>query len=201
LPLELTQKFVDDLATHLPELPDAKRARFIKEYGLSVYDANVLVAEKERADYFEDQIARAKGKAEPKAIANWVINEFLGRINKEGLTLETSKITPAANMAIVCMIADGTISGKIAKDVFDIAWTTGRDPIEIVGTEGMKQVTDTGAIEKAVDEIIAANPEKVEQAKAKPSMLGWFVGQVMKASGGKANPAAVNEILKKKLGI
>jgi aspartyl-tRNA(Asn)/glutamyl-tRNA(Gln) amidotransferase subunit B len=130
-----------------------------------------------------------------------VINDVLGRINKENLTLETSKISPAANAAIVTMISDGTISGKIAKDVFEIAWTTGRDPIEIVATEGMKQVTDTGAIEKAVDEIIAANPEKVQQALAKPSMLGWFVGQVMKQTGGKANPAAVNDILKSKLGI
>jgi len=201
LPLEFTQGYVDDLAQHLPELPDEKRARFIKEYGLSAYDATVLVAEKERAGYFEDQIARAKGKVEPKAVANWVINEFLGRINKDGLTLDTSRIKPEANTAILTMISDGTISGKIAKDVFEIAWTTGRDPKEIVDTEGMEQVTDTGAIEKAVDEIIAANPDKVEQAKAKPSMLGWFVGQVMKATGGKANPAAVNEILKQKLGV
>jgi aspartyl-tRNA(Asn)/glutamyl-tRNA(Gln) amidotransferase subunit B len=201
LPLEFTQAYVDDLKQHLPELPDEKRARFIKDYGLSAYDASVLVAEKERADYFEDQISRAKGKVEPKAIANWVINEFLGRINKDSLTLDTSKIKPEGNTAILTMIADGTISGKIAKDVFEIAWTTGRDPKEIVETEGMKQVTDTGAIEKAIDEIIAANPDKVEQAKAKPSMLGWFVGQVMKGTGGKANPAAVNEILKKKLGL
>jgi aspartyl-tRNA(Asn)/glutamyl-tRNA(Gln) amidotransferase subunit B len=201
LPLELTQSYVDNLKKHLPELPDEKRARFVAGYGLSPYDANVLVAEKERADYFEDQIVRAAGKAEPKAIANWVINDVLGRINKENLTLETSKISPAANVAIVTMISDGTISGKIAKDVFEIAWTTGRDPVEIVATEGMKQVTDTGAIEKAVDEIIAANPEKVQQALAKPSMLGWFVGQVMKQTGGKANPAAVNDILKSKLGI
>ena len=201
LPLEFTDDYVASLKKLLPELPDEKRARFINGFGLSVYDANVLVAERERADYFEDQVARAKGKSEPKAIANWVINEFLGRINKENLTLDTSKISPSANIAIVSMISDGTISGKIAKDVFEISWTTGRDPFEIVVTEGMKQVTDTGAIEKAVDEIIAANPDKVEQAKAKPSMLGWFVGQVMKSTGGKANPAAVNEILKTKLGI
>jgi aspartyl-tRNA(Asn)/glutamyl-tRNA(Gln) amidotransferase subunit B len=201
LPLELEQGYVDGLAAKLPELPDGKRARFIKDYGLSAYDASVLVAEKERADYFEDQIARANGKVEPKAIANWVINEFLGRINKDGLTLDTSKIKPEGNAEILTMMSDGTISGKIAKDVFEIAWTTGRDPKEIVETEGMKQVTDTGAIERAVDDIIAANPEKVEQAKAKPSMLGWFVGQVMKSTGGKANPAAVNDILKRKLGI
>ena len=201
LPLELTQDYVDGLKKGLPELPDAKRARFMQEHGLSAYDASVLVAEKERADYFEDQLARAKGKVEPKAIANWVINEFLGRINKDGLTLDTSKIKPEANADILTMISDGTISGKIAKDVFEIAWTTGRDPKEIVKTEGMTQVTDTGAIEAAVDAIIAANPDKVQQVQAKPTMIGWFVGQVMKQSGGKANPQAVNEILKKKLGL
>jgi aspartyl-tRNA(Asn)/glutamyl-tRNA(Gln) amidotransferase subunit B len=194
-------EYVEKLKNELPELPDEKKHRFMRDFGLSDYDADVLIAEKERADYFEDQIARAAGKAEPKAIANWVINEFLGRLNKEGLTLETSRISPAANAAIVCMISDGTISGKIAKDLFEIVWSEGGDPADIVEARGMKQVTDTGAIEKAVDEIIAANPDKVEQVKAKPTMLGWFVGQVMKASGGKANPQAVNEILKAKLGI
>ena len=201
LPLELTQDYVDSLRHDLPELPDAKRARFMQDYGLSAYDAGVLVAERESADYFEARVKEAGGKATPKAIANWIINELFGRINKEGLTLSNSKVAPSANTAIVCMVSDGTISGKIAKDVFEIAWATGRDPVEIVRTEGMTQVTDTGAIETAVDDIIAANPDKVEQVKAKPSMLGWFVGQVMKASGGKANPQAVNEILKRKLGI
>ncbi|MFN0217525.1 MAG: Asp-tRNA(Asn)/Glu-tRNA(Gln) amidotransferase subunit GatB [Hyphomicrobium sp.] len=201
LPLELTQHWVDGLKAALPELPDEKRARFINDYGLSAYDASVLIAEKERAEYFEDQIARANGEVEPKAIANWLINEFLGRLNKDSLTLETANVSPAGNLAIIRMIADGTISGKIAKDVFDIAWSTGRDPAEIVETEGMKQVTDTNAIDKAIEEIIEANPDKVAQAKAKPSMLGWFVGQVMKSTGGKANPAAVNDLLKAKLGI
>jgi aspartyl-tRNA(Asn)/glutamyl-tRNA(Gln) amidotransferase subunit B len=201
LPLELSMEYVEKLKNELPELPDEKKHRFMRDFGLSDYDADVLIAEKERADYFEDQIARAAGKAEPKAIANWVINEFLGRLNKEGLTLETSRISPAANAAIVCMISDGTISGKIAKDLFEIVWSEGGDPADIVEARGMKQVTDTGAIEKAVDAIIAANPDKVEQVKMKPSMLGWFVGQVMKASGGKANPQAVNAILKKRLGI
>ena len=159
------------------------------------------IAEKERADYFEEHVRLANGNAEPKTIANWIINEVLGRLNKEGLTLETSKVTPAANIAILTMVADATISGKIAKDLFEIVWSEGGDPAAIVEQRGMKQVTDTGAIEKAVDAIIAANPDKVEQVKAKPSMLGWFVGQVMKASGGKANPQAVNDILKQKLGI
>ncbi len=201
LPLEFSQAFVDGLKKGLPELPDEKKARFVKEFGLSAYDANVLVAEKERADYFETHLRLVAGKAEPKAVANWLINEVLGRINKEGLSLETAKVKPEANAAIIAMIANGTISGKGAKDVFAIAWDTGRAPVEIVETEGMKQVTDMGAIEKAVDAIIAANPDKVEQAKLKPSMLGWFVGQAMKQSGGKANPQQVNDMLKAKLGV
>jgi aspartyl-tRNA(Asn)/glutamyl-tRNA(Gln) amidotransferase subunit B len=197
LPLEFTQAYVDDLKQHLPELPDEKRARFVKDYGLSAYDATVLVAERENADYFE---AVAKGR-DGKAAANWVINELFGRLNKEGRDIEHSPVSAAQLGGLVDLISEGTISGKIAKDLFEILWTEGGDPAEIVETRGMKQVTDTGAIEKAVDEIIAANPDKVEQAKAKPSMLGWFVGQVMKSTGGKANPAAVNEILKQKLGL
>jgi len=192
LPLEMTADFVEDLKRNLPELPDEKRARFMKDYGLSAYDAGVLVAERERADFFE---AAAKGR-DGKLAANWVINELLGRLNKEGHDIGDSPVTAVQIGGIVDLISAGTISGKIAKDLFEIVWSKGGDPAAIVDARGMKQVTDTGAIEKAVDEIIAANPEKVEQAKAKPSMLGWFVGQVMKASGGKANPAAVNEILK-----
>jgi aspartyl-tRNA(Asn)/glutamyl-tRNA(Gln) amidotransferase subunit B len=130
-----------------------------------------------------------------------VINEFFGRLNKEGRDIETSPSRPTQLGEIVDLISEGVISGKIAKDVFEIAWSEGGSPREIVESRGMKQVTDTGAIEKAVDEVIAANPAKVEQAKAKPTMLGWFVGQVMKATGGKANPQAVNEMLKAKLGI
>jgi aspartyl-tRNA(Asn)/glutamyl-tRNA(Gln) amidotransferase subunit B len=205
LPLELEQSYVDDLARHLPELPDAKRARFIKDYGLSAYDAGVLVAERENADFFEAVVAEprdGKGKGrDGKLAANWVINELFGRLNKEGKDIAHSPVSAAQLGGLVDLITAGTISGKIAKDLFEILWTEGGDPAEIVEARGMKQVTDTGAIEKAVDEIIAANPEKVEQAKAKPTMIGWFVGQVMKATGGKANPAAVNEILKKKLGL
>jgi aspartyl-tRNA(Asn)/glutamyl-tRNA(Gln) amidotransferase subunit B len=197
LPLELKAEYVEDMKQHLPELPDEKRARFIKDFGLSAYDATVLVAEKERADFFE-QVAKGR---DGKTSANWVINELLGRLNKEGHDIGDSPISSAQIGGIVDLIAAGTISGKIAKDLFEIVWTEGGDPAEIVEKRGMKQVTDTGAIEKAVDEIIKANPDKVEQVKAKPTMLGWFVGQVMKASGGKANPAAVNEILKAKLGI
>ena len=197
LPLELTQDFVDDIAKTLPELPDEKRARFIADYGLTPYDADVLVAERESVDYFEDV---AKGR-DAKQAANWVINELYGRLNKEGLTINDSPISSAQLGGIVDLIKAETISGKIAKDVFDIVWTEGGDPAEIVEARGMKQVTDTGAIEKAVDEVLAANPDKVEQAKAKPALAGWFVGQVMKATSGKASPQAVNALIKAKLGL
>ncbi len=197
LPLEFDQAFVDRLAAGLPELPDAKKARFIEAYGLSPYDATVLVAERTSADYFE---AVAKGR-DGKAAANWVINELFGRLNKEGKSIEDSPVSAAQLGAIVDLIGDNTISGKIAKDVFEIVWSEGGEPRQIVESRGLRQVTDTGAIEAAIDQIIAANPDKVEQAKAKPTLLGWFVGQTMKATGGKANPAAVNALLKAKLGI
>ncbi len=197
LPLEFDDAFVAELAAHLPELPDEKRERLVKEYGITPYDAAVLILEQARADFFEKV---AKGR-DGKQSANWVINELFGRLTKDGLDIWDSPMSADQLGAIVDLIAKGDISGKIAKDLFEIVWTEGGDPAEIVEKRGMKQVTDTGAIEKVVDEIIAANPDKVEQVKAKPTMLGWFVGQVMKASQGKANPQAVNEILKAKLGI
>jgi aspartyl-tRNA(Asn)/glutamyl-tRNA(Gln) amidotransferase subunit B len=197
LPLEFDQAYVDALAQGLPELPDEKRARFIAEYGLPSYDAGVLVMEREAADYFE---AVARGR-DAKMAANWVINELFGRLNKEGRTIATSPVNADQLGAIVELISAGVISGKIAKDLFEIVWTEGGDPRKLVEERGLKQVTDTGAIEQAVDAIIAANPDKVAQAQAKPTMLGWFVGQVMKQTGGKANPQAVNEVLKQKLGI
>ncbi len=197
LPLEFDQAFVDGLAVHLPELPDEKKARFIAAYGLTPYDAGVLVAERDTADFFEEA---AKGR-DAKAAANFLINELFGRLNKEGKDIASSPVSAAQLGAIVDLIADGTISGKIAKELFEIVFTEGGDPRAIVEARGMKQVTDTGAIEAAVDAIIAANPDKVEQVQAKPTMLGWFVGQVMKQTGGKANPQAVNDLLKTKLGI
>ncbi|GJE00388.1 Asp-tRNA(Asn)/Glu-tRNA(Gln) amidotransferase subunit GatB [Methylobacterium isbiliense] len=197
LPLEIDDAFIERLRAELPELPDAKKARFVSDFGLSAYDATVLVAERAAADYFE---AVARGR-DGKAAANWVINELFGRLNKEGRGIEDSPVSAAQLGAVIDLIADGTISGKIAKDLFEILWSEGGDPREIVERRGLKQVTDTGAIEAAVDQIIAANPDKVEQAKAKPTLLGWFVGQTMKATGGKANPAAVNALLKAKLGI
>jgi aspartyl-tRNA(Asn)/glutamyl-tRNA(Gln) amidotransferase subunit B len=197
LPLELTQAYVDNLAGDLPELPDAKRARFIADYGLTPYDADVLIAERESADYFE---AVAKGR-DAKQAANWVINELFGRLNKEGRSIVDSPVTADQLGAILDLIEAETISGKIAKDVFDIVWTEGGDPKEIVEARGLVQVTDMSAIEAAVDQVIAANPEKAAQAKLKPALAGWFVGQVMKATGGKASPQAVNTLLKTKLGI
>lgn len=197
LPLEFDGAFVAALSVDLPELPDDKKARFMTDQGLTAYDASVLVAEKETADFFE---AVARGR-DGKLAANWVINELLGALNKAGKAIDESPISPAGLGALIELIADDTISGKIAKDVFEIVWTEGGDPKDIVEARGLKQVTDLGAIEAAVDAVIAANPEKVEQAKAKPNLLGWFVGQVMKATGGKANPKAVNELLRAKIGI
>jgi aspartyl-tRNA(Asn)/glutamyl-tRNA(Gln) amidotransferase subunit B len=197
LPLKLEQAWVDNIKSSLPELPDDKKNRFATSYGLSTYDAAVLSAERPSADYFE---AVATGR-DGKLSANWVINELLGRLNKEGKTFETSPIAPKQIGGLVDLITSNVISGKIAKDVFEILWSEGGDPAAIVETRGLRQVTDTAAIEKAVDEIIAANPEKVTQAKEKPSLLGWFVGQVMKSTGGKANPQVVNDILKAKIGV
>ncbi len=197
LPLEFTQGYVDELAQHLPELPDDKKARFVADYGLTPYDADVLVAEKVSADFFESV---AKGR-DAKMAANWVINELFGRLNKEGLTIETSPVNAGQLGGIIDLIKEGTISGKIAKDLFEIIWTEGGEPAAVVEARGMKQVTDLGAIEAVVDQIIAANPDKVAQAKEKPTLLGWFVGQVMKESRGKANPQAVNDLLKAKIGI
>jgi aspartyl-tRNA(Asn)/glutamyl-tRNA(Gln) amidotransferase subunit B len=195
LPLELSAAYVDDLAAHLPELPDEKKVRFTRDYSLSAYDAGVLVAERETGDFFE---AVAKGR-DAKIAANWITNELAGRLNKEGRDIAASPVSASQLGAILDLIAAGTISGKIAKDLFEICWSEGGDPRAIVEARGMRQVTDPSAIEKMIDDIIAGNPDKVEQAKTKPALIGWFVGQVMKASGGKANPQAVNDLLKSKL--
>src|SRR5437763_8395945 len=196
LPLELTQAEVDALEAKLPELPDEKKTRFMAE-GLSAYDAGVLTAERETADYYE---AAAKGH-DAKAAANWVINDLAGRLNKEGKDISASPVSASQLGAILDLISAGTISGKIAKDLFEICWREGGDPQAIVTARGMTQVTDLSAIEPVVDDLIAQNPDKAEQAKAKPALIGWFVGQVMKASAGKANPKAVNELLRTKLGL
>jgi aspartyl-tRNA(Asn)/glutamyl-tRNA(Gln) amidotransferase subunit B len=197
LPLELTAAEVAELKVALPELPDAKKARFVRDFGLSAYDAGVLVAERETSDYFE---AVAKGR-DAKLAANWVINELFGRLNKEGKDIISSPLSAAQLGGILDLIADGTISGKIAKDLFEILWSDGGDPRAIVKARGMTQVTDTGAIEALIDDVVTKNPDKVADAKSNPKAIGWFVGQVIKASGGKASPQTVNELLKKKLGL
>jgi aspartyl-tRNA(Asn)/glutamyl-tRNA(Gln) amidotransferase subunit B len=197
LPLEIEQVWVDEIAASLPELPDAKKARFLESYGLSDYDASVLTADLASAAYFE-QVAEGR---DGKAAANWVINELFGRLKKDERDISESPVSPDQLGGIIDLIGTGDISGKIAKDLFEIVYTEGGDPAEIVEKRGMRQVTDTGAIEAAVDEVIAANPAQVEKAKANPKLAGWFVGQVMKATGGKANPKAVNEIVSAKLGL
>ncbi|MEM9434472.1 MAG: Asp-tRNA(Asn)/Glu-tRNA(Gln) amidotransferase subunit GatB [Pseudomonadota bacterium] len=197
LPLEIEQSWVDTLKTSLPELPDEKQARFVLEFGLSEYDASVLTAEAEDAAFFE-QVTETAGDG--KLAANWVINELFGRLKKDDdRAITDSPVSPMQLGAIIALIQSGEISGKIAKELFEIVYTEGGDPAEIVDARGMKQVTDTSAIEAAVDEIIAANPAQVEKAKQNPKLAGWFVGQVMKATGGKANPKAVNEIVARRL--
>ena len=228
LPLQFDAAYVEALKEHLPELPDDKKSRFRKDYALSVYDANVLVAERERAEYYELML---KEGAEPKAAANWLINEYLGRLNRpekkqdlpsmgwnQPLSIPVRRpsfvppsgsVTPllgpvpaSANTAIVTMVSTGEISGKIAKEVLDYVLEHPEvDPREYVAKSNLRQVTDLGAIEAILDDIIAKNPDKVADAKSNPKAIGWFVGQAMKASGGKANPKAVNDLLTKKLGL
>ncbi len=197
LPLEIEQAWVDEIGAALPELPDDKKARFVTEYGVTEYDAGVLTAERGDADFFE---AVARGR-DGKQAANWVINELFGRLNKEGHGVADSPVSADQLGGIIDLIGKGDISGKIAKELFEIVWSEGGDPAAIVEARGMRQVTDTGAIEAAVDEVIAANPDQVAKAKEKPSLAGWFVGQVMKVTGGKANPKAVNEIVRSRLGL
>ncbi|MDA9469502.1 Asp-tRNA(Asn)/Glu-tRNA(Gln) amidotransferase subunit GatB [Bradyrhizobium sp. CCBAU 53415] len=202
LPLEFNREFVDELKAKLPELPDQKKTRFVADFGLSAYDASVLVAERESAVFYETVLDRLANRArDGKMAANWVINELFGRLNREGRDITDSPVNAEQLAAIIDLIGEGTISGKIAKDLFEIVWQEGGDPRALVESRGMKQVTDLSAIEKVVDDIIAANPDKAAQVKDKPQSLGWFVGQVMKASGGKANPQSVNDLLKSKLGI
>jgi aspartyl-tRNA(Asn)/glutamyl-tRNA(Gln) amidotransferase subunit B len=196
LPLVLKSEWVEQIKQTLPELPDQKKHRFMDDYGLSSYDAGVLIAERARADYYED-VAK---NSDHKLAANWVLNELLGLLNKDAKAITESPIG-AGNLAkLIGLIADNTISGKIAKDVFSEMYATGQDPAAIVESKGLKQVTDMGAIEKIVDEVIAENPDNVEAYKGgKDKLFGFFVGAVMKKSQGKANPAAVNDVLKKKL--
>ncbi len=197
LPLIITQQFVDDIKATLPELPDAKKARYIADLGLTPYDAAVISAEKEYADYFE---ALMQAKHDAKLAANWMTGELFGRLNKMGVEITESPITPAQLGELIGLIEDNTISGKIAKTVFEKMFETGKPAKQIVADEGLVQVTDTGAIEAAIDAVLAANPDKLVEFKSgKDKLFGFFVGQAMKATEGKANPAMLNELLKKKL--
>ena len=197
LPLVLDEKWIAEIRASLPELPDAKKKRFVESYGLTAYDARVLSGDSEAAAYFETV---AKGR-DAKQAANWVTQELFGVLNKQGLALSQSPVKAEALGALLDLVKDGTINGKIAKDVFAKMIETGDAPGVIVEREGLKQVTDTGAIEKAIDELMAANAGKVADVQKNPKAFGWWVGQTMKATGGKANPGVVNEILKKKLGV
>ncbi|MCI5099241.1 Asp-tRNA(Asn)/Glu-tRNA(Gln) amidotransferase subunit GatB [Phaeobacter italicus] len=212
LPLEIEQAWVDDIAANLPELPDEKKARFIKDSGLTDYNASVLTAEVASADYFEAVVSsveskgvdtkqsQSSGHTVAQGISNMVVNDVFGALKNAGLEIGECPISPEQLGAIILLTREGVISSKIGKELFEIVWNEGGDPAQIVEERGMKQVTDTGAIEAALDEIIAANPAQVEKAKVNPKLAGWFVGQVMKATGGKANPKAVNELVAKKLG-
>ncbi len=198
LPLELEESWIEEIAASLPELPDEKKARLMQDMGLSAYDAGVLVAEQESAAFFE---AVAEGR-DPKLAANWVTGEFFGYVNKSDVTLGDAPVNAERLGGLIDLIADGTISNRIAKEVFEAMWESGKDAGTIVEEKGLKQISDSGAIEALIDDIIAKSPEQVEQYKAgdNPKVVGWFVGQVMKASQGKANPGMVNQLLKQKLG-
>jgi aspartyl-tRNA(Asn)/glutamyl-tRNA(Gln) amidotransferase subunit B len=197
LPLVLDAAWVEGIAASLPELPDDKKARFVRDYGISAYDAGVLVAERELAAYFEEMAQ----DVDAKLAANWLNNEVLGRLHRDGLAISNCPVSATANNSIIRMIADRTISGKIAKDLLDIVWDSGGDPRTVVTERGLMQVTDTDAIEKAIDAVVAANPDKVGELVRKPKLIGWFVGQVMKETGGKANPQTVNALLQTRLGL
>ncbi|MDD9841903.1 MAG: Asp-tRNA(Asn)/Glu-tRNA(Gln) amidotransferase subunit GatB [Alphaproteobacteria bacterium] len=205
VPLTFTQAWVDEIAATLPELPDAKKARFIEAYGLTAYDANVLVAEAEIADFFEEVVTNGKTFRDAKAAANMVIGSVFAGLNRLGKPLAESPISATQIGQLLDLVSANIISGRIAKDVFDLMFEEGKyqgkDPMQIVEEKGLQQVTDMSVIEKAVDEVLAANPEKAAQAKEKPKLAGWFVGQVMQATAGKANPQAVNQLIREKLGL
>jgi aspartyl-tRNA(Asn)/glutamyl-tRNA(Gln) amidotransferase subunit B len=197
LPLVIEESWVREIAATLPELPDDKKARFMRDYGISAYDAGIVVAERELAAYYEEM---ARG-ADAKVAVNWLNNEILGRLNRDGRTIADCPVSASANNAILLLIAQGAISGKIAKDVLDIAWESGGEPAMIVAERNLAQVSDSAAIETAIEAVIASHPDKVEELKLKPRLSGWFVGQVMKQTGGKANPQVVNKLLSRRLGL
>lgn len=195
LPLTFTDEFVESIRKTLPELPDIRRNRFVDNFDLSPYDAGILVSEKETADYFE---IASKG-SNSKLVCNWIVGELFSILNKNNTTIAKSPITPENLGKLINLIDDGTITGRIAKDVFEIMVETGNDPISIVNSNDMKQVSNEGEIEKIIEAIMQSNPDQVRALEEKPNLMGWFVGQVMKQTQGKANPQKVNEILNKKL--
>ena len=203
LPLEFDDAFIEELKAHLPELPDEKKARFMRDYGLSAYDAAILSAERETAGFFEEAALHGGAKRDAKAVANWIMGDLSAYANANGVSVAEAGLSAGALASLVDLIGEGVISGKIAKDVLAMLLgpDKGADPRELVKARGLLQVSDAGAIEAAVDAVLAANADKAEQAKAKPGMLGWFVGQVMKTTGGKANPQSVSDALKRKLGL
>lgn len=193
LPLEIEPEWIERIRDNIPELPDELKDRLIRQYGVSNYDADVLVSEKENAEFFEQVVINRNGKL----AANWVINELFGSLNKEGLTIKESPISPEQLGSILDLIENGEISGKIAKNLFEIIWSEGGDPLQIVDERQMRQVSDTGSIEAIIREVLAENPSQVEKYQKNPKLAGFFVGQVMKKTAGKANPKLVNEILEK----
>lgn len=195
--LKLTQEYVDSIAKNLPELPDEIMSRLVNEFELTQYDASIIVSEKSIYNYFKEAVKAGNGKL----VANWIINDLLGALNKAGYSIENSPISPSQISELVGFIKDGLISGKIAKDVFEIMWNEGGNPSDIIEKHGLKQITDVSAIEQIIDKIIANNSDKVVQLQTKPSLLGWFVGQVIKETKGKANPQMVSDMLKSKLGL
>jgi aspartyl-tRNA(Asn)/glutamyl-tRNA(Gln) amidotransferase subunit B len=198
LPVALDDAFIADVRTTLPELPDEKAARYIDKFGLSPYDAGVLTASREMGDYYEAVVSAVPGHE--KLAANWVMGELSGALNKDGIEIAQSRIDARRLSGLLARIADATISGKIAKEVFEQMWQEGQDADAIIESKGLRQITDTAAIEKTIDEVMAANPKQLADYRSgKDKLFGFFVGQVMKVTGGKANPAQVNELLKKKL--
>jgi aspartyl-tRNA(Asn)/glutamyl-tRNA(Gln) amidotransferase subunit B len=198
LPVALDAAYIETVRGTLPELPDQKAARYIADFGLSEYDAGVLTASRELADFYEAVVAQLPGHA--KLAANWVMGDLTGALNKEGIEIAQSRLDAARLAGLLARIVDATISGKIAKEVFEQMWTEGKDADAIIEAKGLKQITDTGAIEKVIDEVIAANPKQLADYRSgKDKLFGFFVGQVMKITAGKANPAQVNDLLKQKL--
>ncbi len=197
LPLEIEQAWIDKISASLPELPDEKKARFMREFSLSEYDANILTAELDAANYFET----VSDGRDAKIAANWIINELFGQLKKDNKDITESPISPEQLGGLIDLITKGDINGKIAKDLFGILYLEGGNPAQIMEARGMKQVTDTNAIEAAVQQVIADNPAQVEKVRTNPKLAGWFVGQVMKATAGKANPKVVNELVQSKLGL